>query len=190
MLPIIRKLGQVFSGSAKQDVAPEPVQQERTQQDPKAAFEARVKELWEKIDYCEQRLRELGMVPLEDSFIDELMIGLLPNPMEPFVGNVGGRFLKLNDDPPRKIAFLGAIAGGKSAYFTGAFFSDDGKMMDVIGYVSIDEMYDYLKNNVDADIARDFAGDQPGLLGRESKYLGDDDKITPPSSGDQPKPKF
>lgn len=159
---------------------PEPTAQEK--------FEAQVAEQWEKARECKDMLKDMGMVDLEDSFIDQMILGLLPNPNEVFIGGANGYYLKTEDEPPRKIIFIGAIAGNGGGYFTAGFFNDDGKMLSTIAFTTINELHDYLKSresvpDIREELARAQAEDS-GVLGREDKWLSLEDKMTPSGDND------
>jgi len=188
MHPFLKKLGSLFnSGTTTPDtprveVIPAPKPRAQSQDD---SFKSRIEELWRKIDFCASEMKAMGWLPLEDSFISEMALGLMPNPLEGFIGSAQGRYLKNNDEPPRNIVFLGVIASQGGAYFTAGFFHDDGKMMNVIGFTTIDELYDYLQKGAPLDVTPD---ESKGVLGRASKWLGNEDKITPPKQLPAPKP--
>jgi hypothetical protein len=163
-----------------------PSQQAPVEKSAKAAFNDEVLSLMQKTDMCKMRLQELGLVRLEESFVHEMMIGLMPDPTAEFCGNIKGSFLKRGDGPPRDIVFVGLIASQEGGYFTAGFFHDDGTTMHIKGFVPIDTLFDYFADNAPARIegatldkvVNDlFASpvfakpSESGLLGRKSKWL-------------------
>lgn len=170
----------IQGGNITAQTKPEPTAQD--------AFEAQVAEQWEKARECKDMLKDMGLVDLEDSFIDEMVLGLLPNPNEAFIGAANGYYLKTEDEPPRKIIFIGAIAGNGGGYFTAGFFNDDGKMLSTIAFTTINELHDYLKSRESApDITAELAkaeANESGILGRDDKWLSLEDKMTPPENKD------